>query len=43
MHSARLGILAFPAFGFSVARDKAVLSLRELTGNIGMAKPEPQQ
>jgi hypothetical protein len=37
LHSARRAILAFPAMGFSVARDKAVLPLRELTGNIWMA------
>ena len=40
LHTARRGILGFPAFKFSVARDKAVFTLRELTGNIWMAKPE---
>ena len=43
LHTARLSVLAFPAFGFSVARDKAVLSLRELTGNIWMASPTTQK
>ena len=40
LHTARRAIPACPACGLSVARDKAVFSLRELTGNIWMAKPE---
>ena len=43
LHTARRTILPFPAFGFSVARDKAVFPLREVTGNIWMAKVERQQ
>ena len=31
------------AFGFSLARHKAVFPLRELTGNIWMARVERQQ
>ena len=40
-HNARLTILPFPAFGFSLARDKLVFPLREITGNIWMAKLDP--
>ena len=43
LHTAGRTILAFPAFGFSLARDKAVFPLRELTGNIWMARVERQQ
>ena len=43
LHTARRTILTFPALGFSLARDKAVFPLRELTGNIWMAKVERQQ
>ena len=43
LHAARRTTLPFPAFGFSVARDKAVFPLREVTGNIWMAKPQGQQ
>jgi hypothetical protein len=42
LHTARRTVLAFPGFGFSVARDKAVFPLREVTGNIEMAKTEGQ-
>ena len=40
LHTARRTRLAFPSFGSSLARDKAVFPLRELTGNIWMAKAE---
>jgi Tol biopolymer transport system component len=43
LHAARRTILTFPSFGFSLARDKVVFPLRELTGNIWMAKPDGRQ
>ena len=43
LHAARRPVLAFPNFGFSLARDKAVFPLRELTGNVWMAKPDTRQ
>ena len=42
LHDARRALPENPAFSFSVARDKLVFPLRELTGNIWMAKPERQ-
>jgi eukaryotic-like serine/threonine-protein kinase len=43
LHDGRHALLGYPAFAFSVARDKLVFPLRELTGNIWMAKPESRQ
>src|SRR5262249_39656124 len=43
LHDSRYTIPPFPAFGFSIARDKAVFPLRELTGNIWMASATGQK
>ena len=40
LHTARRTRLAFPSFGSSLARDKAVFPLRELTAISGWRKPK---
>ncbi len=42
LHNPRFMSIPAPGFGFSLARDKAVFPLREVTGNIWMAKLERQ-